>query len=394
MKAGMVFFYVFCCFFIFIYIYTGIRLIPSLVTGKKRVVSAWIILFFLLTALILHFYFLATLTQFKTAKSLAWIGYTGFGVIAYLFCLVLIRDIAAAILSLTLKVKKRLAVPRPPVPENAGRRIFLFKASGYSIAALAGSVSVAGFTTALREPRVVRVDIPVKNRHRGLKGLTIAQFTDLHISETITYPYVKRVCDKINGLNADMIVFTGDLADGLPRHLARDASGLADLQAPLGKYFVTGNHEYYFGAVQWIGMAEKLGFEPLLNAHRVIEYNQAKLSLAGVTDIRAGAFFKTHASNPEKAIQGCPEDSFKLLLAHQPTSVYQAAELGFDLQLSGHTHGGQSFPFNLLIRLEHPFVKGLFRYKKTRLYVSQGTGYWGPPLRLGTFPEITLIRFV
>ena len=126
----------------------------------------------------------------------------------------------------------------------------------------------------------------------------------------------------------------------------------------------------------------------------MIRYNGGLLTLAGVTDIRAGRFFEDHRSSPATAIKNAPENSFKLLLAHQPTSVYEAAQAGFDLQLSGHTHGGQYFPFEYAVQGLHPFVKGMYQHEQTKVYVNQGTGYWGPPLRIGTVPEITLFTFI
>ncbi|MBU8911679.1 MAG: metallophosphoesterase [Desulfobacterales bacterium] len=328
------------------------------------------------------------------STGLAWIGYTSLGFVSYLFCLAFFRDLLI-IPSLMILKTKQLFIKSGKSPFfNPERRNFLFKASGLTITALSTSTTALGYATALQDPKSVQINIKLKENLKGLKGLKIVQFTDLHVGSTIKYDYVKRACDTINTLKADLIVFTGDLADGSPKDLALDVSPLMELYAPLGKYFVTGNHEYYSGAKRWIREVKTLGFEPLINEHRVIKYNDRLLTLAGVTDIKAGTFFQDHQSSPKKAIQGCPEKSFKLLCAHQPKSIYSAAQAGFDLQLSGHTHGGQYFPFNYFIKLEHPFVKGLYQYQNTQLYVSQGTGYWGPPLRLGTFPEITLFKFI
>lgn len=324
----------------------------------------------------------------------AWIGYTSLGLVSYLFCLSFFRDLLIIPSIGILKIKQFFIKSDKDYFFNLERRRFLFKTSGYSIAALSTSATAFGYFTAWQEPKLVQIDIKLKQSLKGLKGLKIVQLTDLHVGPTIKHDYVKQVCKKINNLKADLIVFTGDLADGSPLDLAHDVSPLKDLYAPYGKFFVTGNHEYYSGAKQWLYKVKKLGFEPLINEHRVIKYNNGLLSLAGVTDIKAEAFFSDHKSSPQKAIQGSPETSYKLLCAHQPTSIYKASRAGFDLQLSGHTHGGQYFPFNYLIRMEHPFVKGLYQYQNTQLYVSQGAGYWGPPIRFGTFPEITLFKFI
>ena len=389
----MTFFFIFSSFLFIIYLYTGFRLIPSLLK-KRAALWCWVILILSLISLMVHIYLLVNFMNPHISQVLAWIGYTSLGLVSYLFCFSFFRDLLIIPFLMILKTKQLFIKPNKAPFFNPERRGFLFKASGLTITALSTSATSFGYFTALKEPEVIRIDVQLKEDLKDLKGLEIVQFTDLHVGTTIKYDYVKHVCDKINGLKADLIVFTGDLADGSPRDLALDVSPLTDLCAPLGKYFVTGNHEYYYGAKRWIRAVKMLGFEPLVNEHRVIKYNNGVLTLAGVTDIRAGAFFADHQSSPEKAIQGCPEKSFKLLCAHKPKSIYRASQAGFDLQLSGHTHGGQYFPFNYFIKLEYPFVKGLYQHQNTKLYVSQGTGYWGPPLRLGTFPEITLFKFI
>ena len=389
----MTFFFIFSSFLFIIYLYTGFRLIPSLL--KKRVaLCCWGIFSLSFISLMVHIYLRVNFIFLGISTGLAWIGYTSLGLVSYLFCLAFFRDLLIIPSLMILKTKQLFITSEKPLFFNPERRRFLFKASGLTITALSTSTTAFGYVNALQDPKVVQIDIQLKEDFKDLKGLKIVQFTDLHVGSTIKYDYVKRACDTINTLKADLVVFTGDLADGSPQDLAPDVSPLMDLCAPLGKYFVTGNHEYYSGAKRWIHEVEKLGFEPLINEHRVIEYNNGLLTLAGVTDIRAGTFFQDHQSSPEKAIQGCPEKSFKLLCAHHPKSIYRASQAGFDLQLSGHTHGGQYFPFNYFIKIKHPFVKGLYHYQATQLYVSQGTGYWGPPLRLGTFPEITLFNFI
>src|SRR6266702_2837822 len=182
----------------------------------------------------------------------------------------------------------------------------------------------------------------------------------------------------------------GDVADGLPPVLRDEVAPLAWLAAPHGKFFVTGNHEYYWDAAAWVRELERLGFSALVNAHRVIRRGTARLVLAGVTDHSASRLVPGHASDPAAAVAGALESDVWVLLAHQPKSAFEARAVGFDLQLSGHTHGGQYFPFNLLVRLFQPFVAGLHRLEEMWLYVSRGTGYWGP--RLGAPSEITLIQ--
>lgn len=389
----MTFFYVFTSFLLVIYLYTGFRTIPSL-NNKVVKILFWLVLIGTWTALVTHFYFRITQSYPKTAQILAWIGYTSLGPVSYLFCLALIRDLFCIISLGLMIIKKLFGRKKRTTIFTPERRQFLYRASGYSFAALSLSSSVYGMACALQKPRVVDLSIPLDPAHKKLSGLTLIQFTDLHIGPTIKYPYVKAVCDTIRDLKGDIIVFTGDLVDGSVDHLSADVEPLRHIHAPLGKFFITGNHEYYSGVNDWLDMAKLLGFTPLVNEHRLIRYNNHTLTMAGVTDIRGGAFMKKHVSNPHQAARGCPADSYKLLLAHQPTSIYEAANAGFDLQLSGHTHGGQYFPFGYFVRLEHPFVKGMFQHQNTKLYVSQGTGYWGPPVRVGTFPEITRITLL
>jgi len=154
---------------------------------------------------------------------------------------------------------------------------------------------------------------------------------------------------------------------------------------------VTGNHEYYSGADAWVKEAGRLGFDVLMNEHRIVRRGEASIVLAGITDYSGEQFSPVHRSDPVAAFAGSPEKTARVLLAHQPRSVEAAGRVGFDLQLSGHTHGGQFFPWNLLATLNQPYIKGLHRHGRGWIYVNRGTAYWGPPLRLGVPPEITLL---
>ena len=166
---------------------------------------------------------------------------------------------------------------------------------------------------------------------------------------------------------------------------------MANLSARYGRYFITGNHEYYSGVGPWVEEAKRLGFDVLLNEHRIIRRGDGVILLAGVTDASAGGFVPAHASDPHKAIAGSPASDVRILLAHQPRSLYEAATAGYDVQISGHTHGGQFFPWNYLAAVGQPYIKGLHKHGKMWIYVSKGTGYWGPPVRLGARSEITAI---
>ena len=236
-----------------------------------------------------------------------------------------------------------------------------------------------------RRPRVVRVTVPIADLPADLAGFKIVQLSDLHVGSTIQRSFVDRVVDRANALAPDLVAVTGDVADGFVPELRDHVAPLGRLRAPLGTFFVTGNHEYYWDPRGWMRELERLGIDVLSNEHRLIERGRGRLLLAGVTDLSA-------ASNPHAAVAGAPDSDVRILLAHQPRSAFAAQDAGFDLQLSGHTHGGQYFPFNVLVRLFQPFVAGLHRLEAMWLYVSRGTGYWGPPLRFGAPSEITLIE--
>ena len=199
----------------------------------------------------------------------------------------------------------------------------------------------------------------------------------------------------------DAVAGYGDIVDGSVADLAEHAAPFAGLKGKYGVFFCTGNHEYYSGANEWVAEVSRLGLRPLMNEHVVIDHGGASVVVAGVTDFNAASVIPEHKSDPAAAIAGAPPDAFKILLAHQPRSCFAAAGLGYDLQLSGHTHGGQFFPWNFFVRLQQPFNAGLDRYVAEGakdgghwVYTSRGTGYWGPPVRVLAPSEITRLRLV
>jgi len=257
------------------------------------------------------------------------------------------------------------------------------------------SAALAGWVGARRTAAVRIVDIPIAGLPTALEGFTIVQISDIHVGNTIGRDYVTAIVSRVNDLQPDVVAITGDLVDGTVARLAHDVAPLAQLKSTYGTLFVTGNHEYYSGAGPWLVEFQRLGFQILLNRHVVIERGGAKLAIAGVTDYSGHHFSAAHRSDPATAIRGAPDDiSAKILLAHQPRSAAAAAEAGFDLQLSGHTHGGQFLPWNFFVRLQQPYTAGLARLRSMWVYTSRGTGYWGPPMRLGAPSEITQIRLV
>ena len=236
-----------------------------------------------------------------------------------------------------------------------------------------------------RRIHVVRVSVPILGLPPDLEGFRIVQLSDLHVGPTLKRRFVERVVATANALDPDVVAFTGDVADGFVPDLKDEVAPLGRLAARLGKFYVTGNHEYYWDAPGWGREVERLGLSVLQNSHQVVRRGSARLLFAGVPDLSV-------PSDPAAALRGAPASDVRVLLAHQPRSAFAARDAGFDLQLSGHTHGGQYFPFNLLVRLFQPFVAGLHRLEAMWLYVSRGTGYWGPPLRLLAPSEITLIE--
>jgi len=246
----------------------------------------------------------------------------------------------------------------------------------------------AGTLAALRGPHVREVEIAIEGLDPALEGTRIVQITDLHIGPTIRAAYVRRVVRMANALRPDLFALTGDFVDGPVARLADHVAPLAGL-APAGRaFFVPGNHEYYSGAAPWLEHFRSLGFRVLLNEHAVVSIRGARFLVGGVVD-PAGP----DAPRPDLAAGSAEGAAFRLLLAHNPKLAPLGAAAGFDLQLSGHTHAGQFFPWTLAVRLVHaPHVAGLSRSSRMWVYVSAGTGTWGPPVRFGSEPELTLIR--
>jgi predicted MPP superfamily phosphohydrolase len=257
-------------------------------------------------------------------------------------------------------------------------------------------VTLWGFINARRTAAVVLVDIPIADLPAALHGFTIVQISDIHVGPTIKRAYMHRIVEAVNRLGADMVAVTGDLVDGSVHELAAHVAPLAALASRHGTFFVTGNHEYYSGANAWVIELRRIGVQVLLNEHVLLQHDTATLLVAGVTDYGAHHFDPAHRSDPKQALHGAPTDAalVKVLLAHQPRSAPAASAAGFDLQLSGHTHGGQFMPWNWLVRLQQPFTAGLHRLQRLWVYTSRGTGYWGPPKRFGAPSEITHLRLV
>jgi uncharacterized protein len=330
----------------------------------------------------------AALFQGRSAESirmqsvLQWSGYATMAIFSLLLTFVLAGDVIhVSYWLITLGLHQ--------LPEIAARLpIFDIRRFDYAILGAVSSLFLVGLVQA-RRPAVKRVRVAIDNLPTALEGFRIAQLSDVHVSPTIKARFVENLVRRTNALGADAIVITGDLVDGHLDDLRDRVQPLAGLSAPDGVFYVTGNHEYYWRADEWTAELERLGLTFLKNDHRLIRRGSALLAMAGVTDPAGRG---AHKPDPDRALRHAPEDAIKVLLAHRPQAIDDAQRLGVHLQLSGHTHGGQFFPFNLLIRFFQPVVSGLHRLGTTWLYVSRGTGYWGPPSRLGVGGEITLIE--
>jgi predicted MPP superfamily phosphohydrolase len=247
-------------------------------------------------------------------------------------------------------------------------------------------ITVFGLSEGLETPQVKEVEIKIIGLHPDLERFCIAQISDLHIFPDIQRNLVQQIVDRVNDLSPDVIALTGDIAEGDYSQIQRDVDTLAKLRAKCGVFFVTGNHEYIAGAGSWIKVMKNLGFTVLQNEHRLITHGHGVLLLGGVND------HSSHDSSPAKAMGSNTKADVKILLAHQPASIYEAARVGFDLQLSGHTHGGLLSPVRWVASLGAPFQSGLYKYENTQIYVSNGTGNWGIPFRIGAPLEISLLK--
>lgn len=294
-----------------------------------------------------------------------------------------------------LTILRDLVLAAAVVPMSAGQARLAQAVSACTVVALAMLVTAIGFANARRRARVVDVDVPLDGLPPALEGFTIAQVSDVHVGRTIKRKYVEAIVSAVNGLDADLIAVTGDLVDGPVSELAEHTAPLARLAARHGVYFVTGNHEYYCGEPEWRVELARLGIKVLMNEHVVLRHRGVPIVIAGVTDYSAERFDPAHKSDPEAALRGAPpEAGARVLLAHQPRTAPAAERAGFDLQLSGHTHGGQFWPWNHFVRFQQPFTAGFHRLGRLAIYISRGTGYWGPPKRLGAPSEITCLRLV
>lgn len=319
-------------------------------------------------------------------RAFAWPGYVWLGAM-FLF---LVALAATDLLRLFAGLARRGFGGGASPPE---RRRFLARSLAAAVTSAVAAASAVAVRAARREPPVRPLTIRLDRLPPELHGFSIVQLTDLHVGPTIGRGFVEDVVARTNALGPDLVAITGDLVDGSVSDLAEAVAPLAQLRAPHGVFFVTGNHEYFSGAQAWVNELTRIGIRVLQNERVTIGNGAAGFDLAGVDDpsaVHYGGLPSREAL--ARALSGRDPARELVLLAHQPRSALDAVPFGVGLQLSGHTHGGQLWPFGLVVRLQQPFVAGLHRHHGAQVYVSRGTGYWGPPMRLAEPSEITHLR--
>ncbi len=344
--------------------------------------------------------FAARLLRRPLAKAFPMAVYAWLGFAFLLFSVLLAIDLArwAAASAAWISAALRRS-PQPP--QDPARRAFVARLVAGGATAAASAAGAFAIHTALDDPEIHQVPVKLARLPPALSGLSIAQITDLHVGPTIGERLVRRVVETTNGLRPDVVAITGDLVDGSVPELRQVVAPLSRLRARYGVYFVTGNHEYYSGAAPWLAELRRLGVTILSNERVTVGDRGpggASIDLAGVDDWSVGRASDGRWPNLDAALAGREPDRSLVLLAHQPRGLDEAMGAGVELQLSGHTHGGQIFPFSLLVAAVYPYVKGLHRHRngdtEGQVFVSRGTGYWGPPMRLGNPPEIARIVLV
>ncbi|NGP05714.1 metallophosphoesterase [Rhodococcus sp. 14C212] len=317
------------------------------------------------------------------ARPFGFLGWTWLAGVLYL----VLGTLLIGAVSLAGRILRRLRRSNAAPPDPARRRALRVATGALTVATL-GAVGYG--TVEAARPRVVHTRIPLRRLPAGFDGLRVALVTDLHVGPSRGIEFTRRTVDLVNAERPDLIVLGGDLTDGTVSLVGRDLVPLADLRAPLGVFGVSGNHEYYADdAMSWLDFWETLGVRTLRNERVTLERDGEAIDLAGVHDYSAPA---PSEADLAAALQGRAPERFVLLAAHQPRHVFDAREHGVDLQLSGHTHGGQMWPLGYLVPLQQPTVTGVDRFGDTLIYTSRGTGAWGPPVRIATPPEVAILE--
>jgi uncharacterized protein len=354
----------------------------------------------------------STLILTRLDARLEWLAAVGYIWLAVMFYLL----VTLAVLEIPAAIAKRLAAPRttvaaapdegalkpgaiaeavrPDEPVDAdgaetrtNRRLFIARTTAIAAGVVAAGTTGYGVAQALGGPQLKRRQIALSKLPRSMDGYRIALVSDIHLGPLAGRAHTQRIVDAINSMDADIVTVVGDLVDGTVEQLGPAAEPLRNLRHKNGAYFVTGNHEYFSGFEPWLTEVAELGLMPLRNQRVELP---GGLDLAGVNDVTGSGYHD--APDFAKALGDRDPAKAVVLLAHQPVQVEQAAKYGVDLQLSGHTHGGQMVPFNLIVGLQQPVVSGYDVIQGTQIYVTNGAGFWGPPVRVGAPPDVTLIE--
>jgi uncharacterized protein len=344
----------------------------------------------------------------EAATPLDWVAYCWLGVAFYAFISLLVlepvRLVGNALLRRRARTPELVPAATAPVEDpgpgpdpgdaaDPSRRLFLARGLAVTAGAVALGTAGTGAYFANSPPVVRRVPVTLAGLDPALDGMRIVTFSDAHLSATYGGRRFERLVELVNEQRPDVVAIVGDLVDGDVSELREEAAPLADLVSEQGVYFVTGNHEYFVDTNAWLRHLPTLGVDVLRNERVAIGRGGATFDLAGIDDrTAASSGLPGHGANLDAALDGRDDGVPVVLLAHQPVLVEQAAAAGVDLQLSGHTHGGQLWPFDYVIRLDQPSVEGLSRHGDTQLYVTSGAGYWGPPMRVGARPEVTVVE--
>lgn len=337
-----------------------------------------------LTALLVVTLALPRVVGIEEAGWFAWPGYLWFGLMVYLFLALLVLE--------PLRLVGRLRRRRSPAAPEAGldRRQFLARAGAVAAGAAAVGVTGVGVATAVGPPDVLRVPVRLPRLDRAFDGFRVAVVSDIHLGPLLGRAHTERIVRMINETEPDLVAVVGDLVDGTVEQLGSAAAPLADLVSREGTFFVTGNHEYFVdGTVAWLRELERLGLHVLRNENTRIRRGAAAFDLAGVNDLAGDS--RSDPPDFDRALRGVDPATATVLLAHQPVQIAEAAQRQVDLQLSGHTHGGQMWPFHHVVELAQPALAGLSTVRDTQLYVTRGAGFWGPPLRVGARPDISVL---
>jgi predicted MPP superfamily phosphohydrolase len=330
--------------------------------------------------------FLVQILPRSVGTWISFVVYTWMGLGAMLVSVLFLTELMRGAVHVSSRVLSR--------PLDKDRRTFLSRTIAGSAGMITFGMAGSGAVSALGEVALKKVNISLRRLPKELSGMRVVQLSDVHIGPTIGKQWLAEIVGRVNALEPHLVVITGDLVDGSVEALREHTAPLGDLRAKYGVYFCTGNHEYYSGVEAWMKELERLHVRVLHNERVSIGEGDASFDLAGVDDWTGGTYVKGHGPNIKKALEGRDPSRELVLLAHQPRQIFEARDEGVGLQLSGHTHGGQIFPITMLVRLNQPFVAGLDRLGDTQIYVSRGTGYWGPPMRVGAPAEITLLELV